>query len=249
MSQTPAAPAHAGVTITRGEHVLDIALDSPAKGNLLSAAMGAAIIEALSTIGDDVKLVRLSAVGPDFCLGRESPMPGKDAPKPNAETIRRVVTAPPVALYDAMKAAPVPLIGIVRGRAVGVGCALAGVCDILYCDSEARFSIPEMERDLPPTLVMSALVGRVPLKTIAHLVLSRDEIDAATALASGLVSAVHPGATLDAEVQRLSNTLLGNSAVTLRAVKQFLRLAPEMPQLAASTFATHLGATAISARF
>jgi enoyl-CoA hydratase len=43
--------------------------------------------------------------------------------------------------------------------------------------------------------------------------------------------------------------IMSSSAVTLRAVRQFLHLAPEMPATAASGFAAHLAATALSARF
>jgi enoyl-CoA hydratase len=106
-----------------------------------------------------------------------------------------------------------------------------------------------MERDIPPTLVMSALIGRVPVKTVAHLVLSRAVLSAAEALRAGLVTQVAPAATLDAEARTLVATMMSCSAVTLRAVKQFLQLAPEMNGAAASGLAAHLAATALSARF
>jgi enoyl-CoA hydratase/carnithine racemase len=96
---------------------------------------------------------------------------------------------------------------------------------------------------------MSALIGRVPLKTVAHLVLSRVTLSADEALRAGLVSQVVPAAALDAQAQALVETMAGCSAVTLRAVKQFLRLAPEMNSTGASGFAAHLAATALSARF
>ena len=111
-------------------------------------------------------------------------MPPPDA-KPSAETLRRVVAAPPLALYDALKAVPVPVMAVVRGRAIGVGCALAGVCDLALAADDAVFQIPEMERDIPPTLVMSALIGRVPVKTVAHMVLSRATLNASEALQAG----------------------------------------------------------------
>jgi len=66
---------------------------------------------------------------------------------------------------------------------------------------------------------------------------------------SGVECVVVPAANLDAEADALADTLLGCSAVTLRAVKQFLHLAPEMPANGASGFAAHLAATALSARF
>lgn len=236
------------VAITRNGPLVDVVLDRPDNGNLINADMSEAIIAAVTTLDDDVKLVRILSSGADFCKGRQSPMPPADA-KPSAETLRRVVAAPPLALYDALKAVRVPVISVVRGEAIGVGCALAGVCDIALAADSAVFQIHEMERDIPPTLVMSALIGRVPVKTVAHMVLSRIRLSAAEALQAGLVSRVVAAAELDATVDALTQTLLGNSAVTLRAVKQFLHLAPEMPASGASGFAAHLAATALSARF
>ncbi len=236
------------VTITHNGPLVDIVLNRPENGNLINAEMSTAIIAAVADLDDDVKLVRIGSSGGDFCKGRQSPMPPADA-KPSAETLRRVVAAPPLALYDALKAVRVPVIAAVRGEAIGVGCALAGVCDVALAADDALFQIPEMERDIPPTLVMSALIGRVPIKTVAHMVLSRIRLNAAEALQAGVVSRVVPAAELDAEVEALTQTLLGCSAVTLRAVKQFLHLGPEMPAAGASGFAAHLAATALSARF
>src|SRR5690606_5388280 len=130
--------------------LLDIVLNRPEKGNALSAEMGDAIIDTLAGIDDSIKLVRLFGEGDDFCAGRDSPIPSL-GPKPSAETIRKVVAAPPLALYDALKNTPVPVIAQVHGKAAGAGCALACVCDITYCSDNAQFSIPEMERDIPPT--------------------------------------------------------------------------------------------------
>jgi enoyl-CoA hydratase len=236
------------VAIKRDGPLVDIVLDRPENGNLINADMSEAIIAAVSNIDDDVKLVRIGSSSADFCKGRQSPMPPADA-KPSAETLRRVVAAPPLALYDALKAVRVPVVSVVRGEAIGVGCALAGVCDIALAADSAVFQIPEMERDIPPTLVMSALIGRVPVKTVAHMVLSRERLTATEALHAGLVSRVVAASELDAAAQTLTQTLLGCSAVTLRAVKQFLHLAPEMPATGASGFAAHLAATALSARF
>ncbi|WP_042272622.1 enoyl-CoA hydratase/isomerase family protein [Paraburkholderia heleia] len=236
------------VAVERNGPLVDIELNRPENGNLIDAAMSESIIDTVTTLDDDVKLVRILSSGPDFCKGRQSPMPPKDA-KPSAETLRRVVTAPPLALYDALKAVRVPVVSVVRGEALGVGCALAGVCDIALAADDAVFQIHEMERDIPPTLVMSALIGRVPVKTVAHMVLSRQKLSATEALHAGLVSRVVPAASLNAEADALADTLLGCSAVTLRAVKQFLQLAPEMPASGASGFAAHLAATALSARF
>lgn len=236
------------VTLRRVGDLLEIVLNRPQQGNSLSREMGDAVVAALAGIDDSVKLVRLSGSGADFCAGRDSPMPTL-GPKPNAELIRQQVALPPLALYDAVKAVPVPVIAVVRGRAIGAGCALACVCDITLAADDAEFRISEMERDIPPTLVMAALVGRVPLKTLSWMVYSRASVSAAQAREAGLVQQVVPAARLDEEAGQLVGTMLGNSAVSLRAVKQYLNLAPEMSSQAASGLAAHLVSTTLSSRF
>jgi enoyl-CoA hydratase/carnithine racemase len=236
------------VSVMRDGDVLAIRLERADKGNALTARMGELIVAALAALDPGIKLVRIDADGADFCTGRDSPIPTLGT-KPSAETVRQVVALPPLALYDAIKAVPVPVLTVVRGRAVGAGCALACVADLVLCADDAVFQIPEMERDIPPTLVMSALIGRVPVKTVAHMVLSRATLNASEALQAGLISRVVPAAELDAQADGLAATMLTCSAVTLRAVKQFLHLAPEMPAAGASGFAAHLAATALSARF
>jgi enoyl-CoA hydratase len=236
------------ILIHRDGDLLNIVLNRPEKGNSLNAEMGDIIIRALAEIDDTVKLVRLSGAGADFCAGRDSPIPTL-GPKPSAETIRKVVAAPPLALYDAIKNAPVPVVAVVRGRAVGAGCGLACVCDITFSSDEATYAIPEMERDIPPTLVMTALIDRVPSKTLSYMVYSREALDAEQALQAGLIKRVVPAAQLDAEADKLIATMLSNSAVSLRAVKQYLLLAKDMSGPAASSFAATLAATALSARF
>ncbi len=236
------------VKISIDGEVLAIRLNRADKGNALTARMGELIIEALATISASVKLVRIDAEGADFCAGRDSPIPTL-GPKPSAETVRQIVALPPLALYDAIKAVPVPVVAVVRGRAVGAGCALACVADLVVCADNAVFQIPEMERDIPPTLVMAALADRVPVKTLAQMVYSREPLSAAQAREAGLVSHVVPAAGLDAAADELVKTMLGNGSVTLRAVKQFLSLAPGMAPSSASALAGHLAATALSTRF
>ena len=80
----------------RPDGLLSIVLNRADKGNLLNAQVGEAIIAALASVDDGVKLVRVTAAGPDFCAGRESPMPPAGT-RPSAEQLRSVVAAPPSA--------------------------------------------------------------------------------------------------------------------------------------------------------
>ncbi len=237
------------MVIDRQASLLTLTLDDPATGNLVDAAMAAAIVQAIAAIGPDVRAICLRGNGSDFCAGRKSPTPPKGGAVPSAEQLRTIVAAPALALYAAIKSAPVPTIALVQGRAFGVGAALAAVCDIAIAAETACFSIPELERDIPPTLVMAALCDRVPRKTLADLVFSRRTVPAREALAAGLVSRVVPDAELDVAGDALLATVCATGGVALRACKQYLQHAPGMDAAAASAFAGHLCATALSARY
>jgi len=236
------------VLVRRRDGLLDIVLNTPENGNLMSAEMGRLIIDAVSRPDEDTKLIRLSGNGEHFCAGRVSPMP-KPGAVPTGEFLRRKVAMPALELYDALKNTQVPVLAVVHGRADGVGCALASVCDITLAADDARFSIPEMARDIPPTLVMSALIGRVPIKTISRMVLTREEVAAGEALQAGLASEVVPRAALRERADAIAATILSCGPVTIRAVKQFLELAPGLSTTASSSLAGHLAGTALSAKF
>jgi enoyl-CoA hydratase len=235
--------------IDRDGDVLRLTLNTPANGNLVDAEMGAGIVAALRDLDPQVRAVLLRGEGADFCAGRVSPTPPPGGKVPSAEQLRQKVALPALALYHAIKQAPVPTVCVVQGRAHGVGTALAAVCDLVIAGDDADFQVPELERDIPPTLVMSALADRVPLKTLSWLVLTRRSMNARQALVAGLVSHVVPAADLMSEAEAVLATLAGTGAVALRACKQYLQLAPSLHPDAADALAGHLAGTALSARY
>jgi enoyl-CoA hydratase/carnithine racemase len=84
--------------------------------------------------------------------------------------MRDQVLQPILDVYDAISAAPQPVICVVQGAAYGFGCATAAACDITIAADVATFRLPEMTHDLPPTLAMSALMTKVPRKALAWMV-------------------------------------------------------------------------------
>ena len=229
--------------------LLDIVLSDPEGGNLVSNEEGDRLAATLATLGDEVKLVRLRSSGVDFCLGRVSPMPKPGTPGVTAEFIKRVVAEPAIRVYTALSAAPVPVLAVVRGRAEGYGLGLLAAADVVLAGEAAAFSIPEMARQIPPTLVMTSLLGRAPAKLVAHLVLSQEVIGAADPRALGLVSKVVTDDALDDEMHALTERILAYRTDSVRAIKEYLRFAEGRDRSAAGSFAANLAASALSARF
>ena len=172
--------------------ITTITIDKPDNGNRVTNAMAAELGAAIDGAGQS-KLVILRGAGDVFCLGRDMPPGSEDG---NAMDIRAGNTEPALELFAKFQRCPATIIGVVRGKAVGMGCAMAALCDITLAADDASFQVPEMHRDLPPTLVMWALADRIPRKAAAHMVYSQDPIDATTALTLGLVSRVIPAADI-----------------------------------------------------
>jgi len=226
--------------------IVTITIDRPDNGNRVTNDMAATLGAAIDAAGGaGAKLIVLRGAGEVFCLGRDMP-PGSEGG--NAMDIRAGNTEPALELFAKFQRCPSTIIGIVQGKAVGMGCAMAALCDITLAADDAQFQVPEMHRDLPPTLVMWALADRIPRKAAAHLVYSRDPIGAAMALSLGLVSRVAPAAELQAETDALIAKLSENSIPALNAVKSYMRSAPEMDRQGAADFASNLLANVLASR-
>jgi enoyl-CoA hydratase len=231
------------IKTSREGAVAQIVLDRPNDGNLLHndglRDLAAAFRSAAAT---DAKVILLKSTGAEFCVGREG---GGGGPL-SALAMRDKVLALILGAYDAMASAPQPIVCAVQGRAFGFGCALATASDVTIASDAARFKLPEMEKDLPPTLAMSALMPKVPKKPLTWMVYALAEIDAATALQYGIVSQVVPASGLDRAVSSVLTTMTARSPAALVAVKDFLRAAPHMEPRGVADYAGNLLAAVLS---
>src|SRR5262249_44987669 len=176
------------VKSARDGAVVTITLDRPGEGNLLTLDAVRELAAAVRAAGaTDAKVIVLRGNGADFCRGRD---PRGGPPPPTAMKMRANVCEPILDVYEAMAGAHQPIVGVVQGVAFGFGCAIASACDITIAHDTARFKLPEMAVDLPPTLAMSAVMPRVPRKVLAWMVYSMDELDAHAAHQAGIVSKV-----------------------------------------------------------
>ena len=234
------------ILVERAAAGTTLVINRPDAGNQLNLEMIKTITEQVSINAalPGARYIVIKGVGEDFSKGREGgPAP---AVKPSAMQIRDGVTQPILAFYAAVRQAPVPVIAVVQGAAWGFGCAVASACDVVLAADNANFRLPEMEKNLPPTLAISATLNRVSPKTVAYLVLSLDAIDADTALKAGIVSQVFPRASLAGALDRMTATLASRSPTAVRAVKEYLRTAPYMEPQGAADYAGNLLAAVLA---
>jgi enoyl-CoA hydratase/carnithine racemase len=217
-----------------------ITLNRPEVGNRQTDEVWAQVTEMFNAASTDSRAVVFKGAGEDFCLGRAAM--GAPAPVQEAYAVRnRAETI--FDLYGAFRNCKAPIVGVVQGRAAGLGCALAALCDITIASDKAKFSFPEMAHRIMPTIAFSALVDRLSRKAATYMIYSTEEVDAQTALAYGLVSSIAPANQLDASVARLLAQFKKIPLPAMLAAKEYGKTAFEMSPQAATDFARNLHAT------
>ncbi|MFK4762849.1 enoyl-CoA hydratase-related protein [Microbacterium sp. ZW T5_45] len=121
-----------------------------------------------------------------------------------------------------------PVIAAVAGFALGGGCELAMMCDIILAADTAKFGQPEINLGVIPGMGgTQRLIRAVGYYKAAEIVLSGRIISAEEAERIGLASRVVPASELLAEAEKLATTIASKSLPSLYAAKRALDTALE----------------------
>jgi methylglutaconyl-CoA hydratase len=187
-----------GLELTLADGVVAAVLDR-GEGNLLTVEICAALTALLLDPPKDAHVLRLSARGPAFCLGRERAATAPLALRDETRTL--------TALNQALVASPLVSVAAVSGDAAGFGVGLAALCDVAIAADTAHLSFPEIEIDLAPAVVLAWLPRVVGRRMAFHLTATGRRVPAAEAVALGLLNAAVPATDLeravDAEIAAL----------------------------------------------
>jgi enoyl-CoA hydratase len=132
-------------------------------------------------------------------------------------------------LCEAARAFPAPVIARMPGWCLGGGLEFAAACDFRIAAADAHFGMPEVRIGLPSVIHAALLPRLIGWGRARWLVMTAENIDAATALAWGLVDVVAPDGGLDAAVENTVAALLECGPEALRAQKALLRQWEELP--------------------
>ncbi len=122
--------------------ILEITLNRPQDGNAASDDMAEELTKLLLG-AETADIIVLRGAGDDFCIGRSTA--GRRQASNSADALERRFGSDVVFdCYNAFRRVKAPVIGVVKGRALGFGCAIAAVCDITLAADNAQFQIPEM---------------------------------------------------------------------------------------------------------
>jgi enoyl-CoA hydratase len=223
---------YATILVTEAAPTARVTLNRPEKRNPIGPATCGELVAALAELKarPEIRVVVLTGAGTVFSAGGDlaamAPAPGG----PSASLVDLLL-----AMHDLGK----PIIAMVNGPALAGGLGLMVACDLVVAADTATFGTTEIAVGLWPMMITAEITRSVGRKRTLEMMLTGRKLDAAEALAAGLVTRVVPAAELEAATTALAVELAARSpaaiALGLRAFyqSQDMALAPQLRYLEA----------------
>ncbi|MBC7426207.1 MAG: enoyl-CoA hydratase/isomerase family protein [Bacteroidia bacterium] len=133
-------------------------------------------------------------------------------------------------IWDQIHKTKKPIIAAVSGFALGGGCELSMICDMIVASETAQFGQPEINIGVMPGAGGTQRLTRAIGKARAmEMVLSGKFISADEALAAGLVNKVVPVEIYLQEAMKLAEVIASKSPIAVQMAKESVLKAFEMP--------------------
>lgn len=215
---------------------LHIYLNRPEARNAMSLQMVAELQQVLraaeATAGtpDAVRVVVLRGEGGHFCAGADL----KDMAGARMRAMQRAEGEPdPIAevnaafghLCAAYANTPLAVVAVLEGAVMGGGFGLACVADVALASDTAAFRLPETSLGVVPAQIAPFLVERLGYSQAKRLAVTGGRLDAAGALAVGLVHAVTTSEGIAAALDTTLADILACAPGALAATKALMRKA------------------------
>ena len=215
--------------------VLNITLNRPALRNAMSLQM---VVELRAVLANaeaagSVRVIVLRGAGGHFCAGADlQDMAAarmrsmRDASRVGEAGVAIDAVAQANAQFGELCVAyaktPLALVVVLEGSVMGGGLGLACVADVALAGESAAFRLPETALGVVPAQIAPFLVQRLGYSQAKRLAVTGGRLNAADALAIGLVHAVHPQDQIDAALASILTNILACAPGAIAATKALM---------------------------
>ncbi|MBI3217358.1 MAG: enoyl-CoA hydratase [Mycobacterium sp.] len=204
------------ILVEREDRVGLITLNRPKALNALNGQVMNEVTAAAKQFDDDPGIGAIVLTGSEKAFAA-----GADIKEMASLTFADVFAADYFAKWSEFAAVRTPTIAAVAGYALGGGCELAMMCDLLIAADTAKFGQPEIKLGVLPGMGGSQRLTRAVGKAKAmDLILTGRNMDAEEAERAGLVSRVVPAADLLTEAKAVATTISKMSLSAARMAKE-----------------------------
>jgi enoyl-CoA hydratase len=184
-----------------------ITLNRPKVLNALNQKLTSELIEVAETFDRDPTVGCIVITGSEKAFAA-----GADIVEMQDQSYMDMYTSDWFSVWDRLVAVRTPLVAAVAGFALGGGCELAMICDVILAADTAKFGQPEIKLGVMPGIGGSQRLTRFVGKSKAmEMCLTGRMMDAAEAERSGLVSRVIPAAELLADALNTAEAIASMS--------------------------------------
>jgi enoyl-CoA hydratase len=215
--------AYANIEVETRDKVGLIRLNRPQALNALNSALIDELGAALDEFERDKDIGCMIITGSPKAFAA-----GADIKEMQAKTYAEAYLGDFIASWERVSRTRKPIIAAVAGFALGGGCELAMMCDIVIAADNAKFGQPEIKLGVMPgvggTQRLTRFVGKAKAMDMC---LTGRMMDAAEAERSGLVTRVVPGDQLIDEALKMANTIASMSRPVVMMTKESVNRAYE----------------------
>ena len=211
------------IIVERDRQVLLVRLNRPQALNALNTALARELVCVLGEADRDPGIGAFVITGSEKAFAA-----GADIHEMASRDFASVFGDDLFAEWDRLRSLRTPTIAAVAGYALGGGCELAMMCDIIIAADSARFGQPEIRLGVMPGMGGTQRLARAIGKAKAvDLILTGRMMDAEEAERSGLVARVVPADRLIEEALGVAHAIAGHGRLATRMAKEAVNRAFE----------------------
>jgi len=205
--------------------VAHVQLNRPKELNALNLELMLEIKQALIDLDNDPNVRTIVISGNERAFAA-----GADIKQMAGRTAMDMLTIDQFSTWDSIRKTKKPLIAAVSGFALGGGCELAMICDMIIASETAQFGQPEINIGVMPGAGGTQRLTRIVGKNKAmELVLTGTFISAQQAQAYGLVNKIVPVEFYLSEAIKMATLIAEKSPIAVQLAKESVLRAYEMP--------------------
>ena len=211
--------------VERQGAVAIVTIDRPDKLNALSPKVLEQLATSVTELDRDesVNCIVITGSGDVFAAGA-------DIQKMAQRTFHEAITKSTMPLWQQIAACRTPLVAAVSGWALGGGCELALLCDMIVASETAEFGQPEITLGIIPggggTQRLARVLGK---QRTMELVLTGRRIEAKEALQLGFVNMIVPKKRWPTDAIEFAQVIARRPPIAAKLAKQAVLGADEMP--------------------
>jgi enoyl-CoA hydratase len=201
-----------------------ITINRPKALNALNAALMQEVADALEAFDND------PAIGAMVITGHKRAFAaGADIAEMSEASAVDMLTTDLIGGWDRVAEMKKPVIAAVSGYALGGGCELSMMCDMIVASESAVFGQPEINLGVIPGAGGTQRLVRAVGKALAmEMILNDRRLSAEEAYQFGLVNRVYPVESYLEEALELANEIAGRAPLALQMAKESINKAFEM---------------------